>query len=138
MPTTNREKEKKGNQMKRVIAAAAAAATAVTILTACGTPPLTSGTVIGKQDIPAHNETVWQSNYGTVCGTHWGYHMGYYGYYYSCNVDTYLGSTSYQQYVPENWELHVKNDKIIQWISVSQETYGTQAVGSHWQQVEGS
>jgi hypothetical protein len=119
--------------MKRIVTTAAAVITAAAILTACGTPALTSGIVIGKQDVPAHNETRWQSDYGNVCGYHYTPHGSY---TYSCAY-TYLGSSSYQQLVPENWELHVKNGKVVQWVSVSEQTYSTQAIGDHWQQVEG-
>ena len=104
----------------------------IIIVSACGSQ-LTSGTVIGKQDIPAHVETLWQAVYRQSCG--YSYVFGHWR--YSCSQQ-YAYSLPYPDPVPETWQLHISSDGKTQWVSVSQSVYNSQPIGSHWQQVQGN
>lgn len=123
---------------KKVLAATSLGMASLAVITACGTA-ITSGTVMGKQDVPAHDTVMWVPHYHTVCGVYLVYSS-----YRKAYVNTsrchsqYTYSIPVPQYVPEEWRLHIHDGQQDGWVDVSEITYNDQAIGSHWQAVEGS
>jgi hypothetical protein len=123
---------------KKAWAAASLGLAATALVAGCGTA-ISSGTVTGKQDVPAHETTIWLPHYRTVCGYRlaYSYYRKAYVSQYSCRT-VYAYSLPMPRYVPEEWRLHVHNSSQDGWVDVSQSTYDSQAINSHWQAVQGS
>jgi len=123
---------------KKLMAAAPLVAASFILLAGCGTA-ITSGVVLGKKDVPAHDITRWVPHYRTTCRTTYVYSSSQHGYTssYSCQM-LYAYSLPVSRYVPENWQLHIHNSQQDGWVSVNEVTYNSQAVNSGWQAAEGS
>lgn len=118
--------------MKRIITGALAAAAVALLATGCGSG-ITSGTVIAKQDTPAHYVTIQVPQYRQQC-TEEEEPDGPNGQEEPEQVCTQVVSyyLPEQQWVPEDWQLQIRSKKATGWVDVSQSVYGKEHVGQHW------
>ena len=99
-------------------------------LAGCGSA-ITSGTVTGKQDIPAHNTTIYIPQYRTQCTTEEEQVGNQEEPEQVCTqvISYYLPMP---QYVPEDWQLRIRDGQRTGWVDVSQSVYNHAQVGKHW------
>lgn len=117
---------------KRAVAATSLAlSSAVLTLAACAAP-ITKGTVVDKQDTPAHTETVMLSMYRTQC----------------TEEEVPIGNNRFTEedvcrqviaywypvanWIPEEWSLEVRDGKRTGWVDVTQDAYGKTVIGRYW------
>jgi hypothetical protein len=102
------------------------------LLAACGSP-ITSGTVTAKQDTPGYVSTIQVPQYRTQCTTE----------------EEDIGSPPeeepeeectqviayylpYTSWVPETWQLQIKDGTRSGWVGVSESAYDSARIGSRW------
>jgi hypothetical protein len=109
----------------------AAVALAALVLAGCGTP-ITHGTVLAREDDPAYTTTIQVPQYRTSCTEEEVYEgSGHYGEEDVCTqvLAYYL---PVPEYVPERWQLEIKQGTRTGWVDVSQGAYSRAVVGKRW------
>jgi hypothetical protein len=118
----------------RRLGPAALLVAAIFLLSACASP-ITSGTVTAKQDTPAYWTVIQVPQYRTQCDEE--------------EEPQYTGGTvtevpeevctqvlSYylpvNEFVPEEWQLRIKDGTRTGWVDVTQAVYDSARTGAHW------
>lgn len=119
---------------RRALAALPLTAATLVLAAACASP-ITSGTVLSKQDTPAHYETIQVPQYRTQCDIE--------------EEPEYVGGTTTEEpeevctqvfayflpvtnWIPEDRELLVKGGNRTGWADVTEADYGSARPGAYW------